>query len=117
MATDKGTKAFRHRESDHEMMHWQHGIESVFEPLSGFVALAAGAVPVAAAPIHQMVFTAIFAAVDDGAKIAGAAVNDGLDGLLMGAGHGIGKALDILASIISQDLLKRCHGQILSSAC
>ena len=73
--------------------------------------------PVAAATIDQVVFAATFAAVDGGAEKACAAVNDGLHSLLMIAGHGIGKAPDILGAVIGQNLLNRCHGQILSSGC
>ena len=73
--------------------------------------------PVAAATIDQVVFAATFAAVDGGAEKIRAAVNDGLKGLAMIDGHGIGKAPDILRAVIGQNLLNRCHGQILSSGC
>jgi hypothetical protein len=99
------------------MMHRQHGIESVFEPLSGFMALTVWTMPVAAATIDQVVFAATFAAVDGGAEKIRAAVNDGLKGLAMIDGYCIGKAQDILGAVIAKNLLNCCHGQILSSAC
>lgn len=99
IAADNGADAFKNRESDHEMMHRQHGIESVFEPLSGLMALAVWTMPVAAATIYQVVFAATFAAVDGGAEKVSPAVGDGLKGLAMIDGYGIGKAMDILGSI------------------
>jgi hypothetical protein len=99
------------------MVHRQHRTESVFEPLSGFMALAVWTMPVAAATINQMVFSTILAAVDGSAEKVSATVGDGLKGLSMIDGYGIGKAPDILGSIIGENLRKRCHGQILSSDC
>jgi hypothetical protein len=65
------------------MVHRKLRIESVFEPRSGFMALAVWTMPVAAATIYQMVFSTILAAVDAGAEKVSATVGDGLKGLSM----------------------------------
>jgi len=90
-------------------------VDALFQPLPGFMVLAVGAMPIAAATVNQMILAAIFALIKCCAEEIRTAIGDGSDNPAMFAGHGIPETSDIFGTMDAHDVFKRCHGQILSS--
>lgn len=90
------------------------GFEPLGQPLAGFMSLTVGAMPVAATMKYGMALAAI-APKKRRTIMLGSAVDDGINDLGWCAGMLSPKTLHILRAIIAHDLLKCCHGRILSS--
>ena len=77
--------------------------------------LAIRAVPIAAATVNDMVFSALGALIDRCAVMTRAAVDDGIDDFAMISGHVATEALDIFRAVGGKDVFNRRHGHLLSS--
>jgi hypothetical protein len=90
-------------------------IQLRLQPLSAFMVLTIGTMPVSAAAIYHVPFAAFGALIDASAVMIGAAINDGADDLTVFMGYVITKALDILRRECLEDVFNGCHGHLLSS--
>jgi hypothetical protein len=97
------------------MMPWQLTIQLGLQPLPGFMVLAIGAMPVTAASIYHVVFTAFGALIDGNSVMIRATIDDGIDDFTMFPGHGIIEPMDVLGRVCLEDVFNRCHGHLLSS--
>lgn len=79
--------------------------------------LAIRAVPIAAAAIHQMIFATLGALIDRSAVMTCAAVDDGIDDLVMISRHAVTETLDIFRAVGGKNVFNRRHGYLLSSTC
>ena len=115
MTADEASEVLRHGKGDHEMMSGQLTIQLRLQPLSGFMVLAIGTMPVAAAAIYHVLFTAFGALIDGSAIMIRAAVDDGIDDFAMLRRDGLPKLVDILRRVGLEDVFNRCHSHLLSS--
>jgi len=81
-----------------------------------FVVLTIGTMPVAARFMNDVAFTAFFTFVDHGSAIRGAAVDHGVNDLVMFRRHGPAESVNILGGIFSEDFIYCRHDHPLSSA-
>jgi hypothetical protein len=96
------------------MMTGQVTSELLFQPLSGFVILAGGAVTVTARSEDRMVAAAFITLVNHNAEAFGAAFYDGINDFSMFNRNGITEVLDIFWPEGTEDFTYLAHGQILS---
>ena len=115
MAADEASEVLWHGKGYHEMMSGQLAIQLRLQPFSGFMVLAIGAMPIAAAAIYHVLFTAFGTLIDGSAVIIRAAIDDGINDLSMFCGNGLSEPPDILWRIGLEDVFNRCHGHLLSS--
>jgi len=87
VAADEAAKLLRYCKGDHKMVSGQLPLHPLFQPLSGFVVLAGGAMAIAAASEDPMTTAALFAPINQKAAVASSAVNDGIDGFFVLSGH------------------------------
>ena len=76
--------------------------------------LAIGAMPVTAAAIYHVVFTALGALIDGNAVMIRAAIYDGIDDFTMLKRDGLPESVDILGCVDCKDVFNRRHGHLLS---
>ena len=76
------------------------------------MALALGAVPVAAGAVQDVVQPALLAAVDDAAVLLGAAQEDGVDHLPVLLRHGVTEAAQVFGGEFAEDLGYGSHHRI-----
>ena len=86
----------------------------LFQPLSGFVILAGGAVTVTARSEDRVEAAAFITLVNKRAEAISAAFDDGINDFSMFSRHGITEALDILRPEGAENFTYLAHGQILS---
>jgi hypothetical protein len=108
MGSAEWPKLFGHGESEQEMPAGQSPLNLCIEPLAAFMVLALGAMSISAGSVDGMIFAAAVAPVDGDAICAGPAVDDGMDGLFMLAGH-MGILSDVLLTESAEDLGNGAH--------
>jgi hypothetical protein len=96
------------------MVARQLPIDLPFNPHSGFMVLAGGAVTIAARSEDSMRTCAFIALVNHHAVMIRAAIDDGIDDFEVFIGYLITEAPDILGGMGMEDVFNCCHGQILS---
>ena len=101
VAADEAPQLLWKRKCDHEVMPGQFPIQLGLQPLPGFMVLAIGAMPIATAPINDVVLPALGALIDRSAVMTGAAADDGRDDFEMISGHAVTEALGTLSGRIS----------------
>jgi hypothetical protein len=109
MAADEGPEWFGDGEGEHEMMPGQLPLYLFFEPLLGFVVLAAGTVAVTIRAVHDMKLMALFTVVEGSAIGFGAAVDKSVDDLFVLDGHGLPVVLDILRAVGTEEIIDDSH--------
>jgi hypothetical protein len=115
MTADKSSQLLGHGKSDQKVLAAKAAVHLPVEPLPGFLVLAVGTMPIAAAAVHMVVFAAGAALVNRQAIVTAAAVDDGRDGFLVDIGHLVAKAALVLWAEAFKDLFNGCHGRHLSS--
>ena len=96
-------------------MTGQLSIQLRLQPLSGFVMLTIGTMPIAAAAIYHVPFTALGALIDASAVMIRAAIDDGIDDFMMLRRDSLPESVDVLGRVGLKDVFNRCHGHLLSS--
>jgi hypothetical protein len=99
---------FGQGKSEQEMTAGQSPFNLCIEPLSAFMILALGAMPVSAGPVDEMFFPAFVAQIDGDAICSGTAVDDGIDGLFM-LKRQMGILSDIFITESAKDLGNGAH--------
>jgi len=74
-------------------------IQLRLQPLSGFMMLAMGAMPVATAAIYHVPFTALGALIDGSAVMIRTAIDDGINNFMMLKRDGLPEPVDVLGRI------------------
>ena len=105
IAADERPELVWDGKGEHEMMSGQLPLHLSFQPLSGFVVLAAGTVAVAARAGHAVKLTALLTWVNDGTVGFGSALADGVDNLFVLDGHGLPVAIEILGAVDTEDVI------------
>jgi hypothetical protein len=96
------------------MMTGQLPFHLLFQPLSGFVILAVGAVTVTARSEDRMVAAAFITLINNNAEAFGAAIDDGIKDFSMFSRYGITEVLDVFRPEGAENFIYLDHGQILS---
>jgi len=114
IAANKASKLFRHGKGSHEMMPGQLPNHLLFQPLSGLVILAGGAMTITARSEDRMVAAAFITLVNHSTEAYCAAFDDGINDFSMFNRHGITEVLDIFRPEGAENFTYLAHGQILS---
>ncbi len=109
MSTDKVTQFLRYGEGDHEVGTRDLPIELFFEPLTGLVMLALGAMAVPAGTEDVMDLAAVAAFIDGHAVKLGAAPDHGPDGFPVAGGHAVSVAFEVLGAVSAKDVCDGLH--------
>ena len=96
------------------MMPGQLPNHLLFQPLSGFVILAGGAMTITAGSEDRMVAAAFITLVNHSTKAYCAAFDDGINDFSMFNRNGITEVLDIFRPEGAENFTCLAHGQILS---
>ena len=99
------------------MVAWQLALQPPLKPLLGLAVLALGAMTVAAGGRQHVMKATVLALVADRAIGLGAALADGLDGLVVLGGDVLAEARQVLRPEAVEDSLDGTHLTALPSAC
>lgn len=91
------------------MRAWDLTIKLLFEPLSGLVMLALGAVAIAAGSEDVMDLAAALTFIDGHPVNLGTTLDNGLESFMMTGGHILFKAFDIFGAVSAEDFGNVLH--------
>jgi hypothetical protein len=80
-----------------------------FKPLPGFVVLAGGTMAIPARAVDDMALSTLLTLVISVARLMGAALHYGIDGLFVLLWHIVSKAVYVVGTEGAEDLTYRCH--------
>lgn len=109
---DKTTQVLWHREGEKEMMSGELAVDLFFQPLSGLMLLASGAVPIATGAIEFMGPAARFALIKGQAAGFGATGSESIDGFAVCFRHQVGVALEVLRAEGAKDFIDGGHDRV-----
>jgi hypothetical protein len=104
VAPDKAAQSLGDREGEHEMVSGQLPFHLSFEPLPALAMLAGGTMAIPAGAENKMSPSAVLTLKVGVARIMGAALHDGVDGLFVFLRHVAAEAVEVLGTEGAEDL-------------